>query len=662
MANKKINELDSRASLSLSDLMAVGDPSTGYLYKTTISDLKTLTGAGVVSFNGRFGSVVPAEGDYSLTQLSDVIITSASNNQVLRYNGSNWVNATIDLSGYVPYTGATANVDLGTFDLTTDIINLNQLKAIGSGGLNIYSNSGTHIALMGGGGGAGTTLYGGLIGTSASFTTSGGSDTFAINHSSGSGIALNITKGGNGEGLYINKTSGSGNAATIVGTLEATTLVKTGGTSSQFLKADGSVDSNSYLPSTGGTLSGDLSIQKTSGIATINFPNTGSQLDPGFIQHQETTIDSAIMRFSVSDNDTSADYFVFGNIGGGGGAFVERFKILANGIITLGTWNATAISDTYISSASTWNAKQNALNGTGFVKATGTTITYDNSTYLTTSSASSTYVPYTGATASLEMGTGSLGIQAGKFILFNRAGSNTLGAGAYQGFVDAAQANGIYLQLNASNNLGIFGRISGADTSVGFISATGSFNGSSFVPTGSTIPANGMYLSAANTLDFATNTTNRLSISSAGIITTPNQVSFKGYITANASLTKGVWNTIPYNGEEYDTQSNFSTSTYRFTAPVAGKYLFIVNFNAYSLDDTSTLRVALYINSSATKFIYGFANLPTGNTGDTNISGSDILNLAAGNTVEVRVITDGSGTFNMSQDTTYNSFSGHLLG
>lgn len=34
---------------------------------------------------------------------------------------------------------------------------------------------------------------------------------------------------------------------------------------------------------------------------------------------------------------------------------------------------------------------QVALNGTGFVKATGTTISYDNSTYLTTASASSTY-------------------------------------------------------------------------------------------------------------------------------------------------------------------------------------------------------------------------------------------------------------------------------
>jgi hypothetical protein len=107
MANKKISELESRASLSLSDLMAVGDPSTGYLYKTTISDLKTLTGAGVVSFNGRFGTVNPAEGDYTLTQLGDVIITSAANGDVLKYNGSNWVNTQL-------YTGTVAQYIDGT--------------------------------------------------------------------------------------------------------------------------------------------------------------------------------------------------------------------------------------------------------------------------------------------------------------------------------------------------------------------------------------------------------------------------------------------------------------------------------------------------------------------------------------------------------------------
>jgi hypothetical protein len=110
------------------------------------------------------------------------------------------------LTGFVPYTGATTNVNLGTHR---------------------------------------------ILAQNATIASNGSGDTFTLNHTSGSGIGLNITKGGSGEGLYINKTSGSGNAATIIGTLNATTLVKSGGTSSQFLKADGSVDSTTYVAGSG---------------------------------------------------------------------------------------------------------------------------------------------------------------------------------------------------------------------------------------------------------------------------------------------------------------------------------------------------------------------------------------------------------------------------
>ena len=223
-----------RARASVSAGTGISYNSTSGVITNTITQYTDADARAALSFTAGSGAYNSSTG---------VITIPTNNNQIT--NGAGYIT-TSDLSGLVPYTGATANLDLGTFDLTTDIINLNQLKAIGSGGLNIYSNSGTHIALLGGGGGAGTTFYGGIIGTSASFTTSGGSDTFSINHSSGSGIALNITKGGNGEGLYINKTSGSGNAVTIIGTLNATTFVKSGGTSSEFLKADGSVDSTSY--------------------------------------------------------------------------------------------------------------------------------------------------------------------------------------------------------------------------------------------------------------------------------------------------------------------------------------------------------------------------------------------------------------------------------
>ena len=95
---------------------------------------------------------------------------------------------------FVPYTGATANVDLGTFHFDA---------------------------------------------AKGTFAHNGSTDTLTANHTSGAGIGLLITKGGNNEGLKVNKTSGTGNAATIIGTLEATTLVKTGGLATEFLMADG---------------------------------------------------------------------------------------------------------------------------------------------------------------------------------------------------------------------------------------------------------------------------------------------------------------------------------------------------------------------------------------------------------------------------------------
>ena len=167
------------------------------------------------------------QGNLDLNDLNDVTIVSPSNGQVLVYNSSTskWENSS---GGYVPYVGAVTTVDLGA----------QQLQA------------------------GHTTL-----------TTNGSTETLTINHTSGSGKAINVTKGGAGEGLYVNKTSGSGNAATIVGTLEATTLKKTGGTSSQFLKADGSVDSTTYVPSTrtitiNGT-SQDLSANRTFNVGTV---------------------------------------------------------------------------------------------------------------------------------------------------------------------------------------------------------------------------------------------------------------------------------------------------------------------------------------------------------------------------------------------------------
>lgn len=88
----------------------------------------------------------------------------------------------------------------------------------------------------------------------------------------------------------------------------------------------------------------------------------------------------------------------FALVGGGGGTVTTVSGVAANGFtwsisnastapaITLTLQNATTSQSGQLTSTdwNTFNGKQAALNGTGFVKASGTTISYDNSTYLTT--------------------------------------------------------------------------------------------------------------------------------------------------------------------------------------------------------------------------------------------------------------------------------------
>jgi hypothetical protein len=79
-----------------------------------------------------------------------------------------------------------------------------------------------------------------------------------------------------------------------------------------------------------------ITVAKSSGISTITFPAGFN--DPGYIQHEESTNNTGIMRFSVSDDNGSNDYFVFGNTSSG---FVERFKIYSDGrlMFNTGLWH-----------------------------------------------------------------------------------------------------------------------------------------------------------------------------------------------------------------------------------------------------------------------------------------------------------------------------------
>jgi hypothetical protein len=108
---------------------------------------------------------------------------------------------------------------------------------------------------------------------------------------------------------------------------------------------------------------------------------------------------------------------------------------------------ATASVPGYLLSAdwTTFNNKQNGINGTGFVKATGTTISYDNSTYLTTTDAASTYLTQSNATSTYTPLTRSISttapLQGGGDLSANRTFSITQATTSVNGFLTSTDWN-----------------------------------------------------------------------------------------------------------------------------------------------------------------------------------------------------------------------------
>ena len=267
----------------------------------------------------------------------------------------------------------------------------------------------------------------------------------------------------------------------------------------------------------------------------------------------------------------------------GTGAFsIQAATTSQAGYLTNSDWN-------------TFNNKQAQINGTGFVKATGTTISFDNSVYLTTAVAASTYLPLTGGTltgaligTSVSM-SGSIVANAPSTIQGDASNGGTLNLGntaLYRGVISYTGAINSTLSItNTYDNaaaainfvlrstgtpimaLSLFG--SGAATFIGNVTAnscTSIVNGADgfFVQpatgtqyatirfnngggnlwvgidnsTGSNFGGSGydanLYYSGSHNMNFWTNGVKQLSIASTGISTFTTTVNVSTDITLNA--------------------------------------------------------------------------------------------------------------------------------
>jgi len=120
--------------------------------------------------------------------------------------------------------------------------------------------------------------------------------------------------------------------------------------------------------------------------------------------------------------------------------------------------------------------------------------------------------------------------------------------------------------------------------------------------------------------------------------------------SATQSTTTATWTAVTFDGEDYDTNAFHSTSTNtsRFTIPTGmGGYYRFNGVIAFAANSTGSRQIRLNKNGGAATYILGQFN----NSGGTNEVGSTfnlILNLAAGDYVEVEGLQGSGGALNLT--------------
>jgi hypothetical protein len=283
--------------------------SDNYYYDFTQSAVRTFLGLGSYAYRSsglaelsgaNFSGAVTATqfnvgtGSFNMSSGDALVDFNGGNFRVRLWNGSSYINAVLTnaTTGNSTFYGNVFNAGYYSTSVTSNI-----QVVLNSSGANygfIQNNSTGVWALA-----YGTSLTG--LGTSVLTWNSSGNVTVAGSVTGGSGYLSNsisglqfnaFSGGGNwqigsdnstGTGMYIYSSIG-GYAFTLShnGTLTAAnsvvsnSFVKGGGTSSQFLKADGSVDGNTYVTSAVTSIAGttnQIAVSASTGSVTVSLTN-----------------------------------------------------------------------------------------------------------------------------------------------------------------------------------------------------------------------------------------------------------------------------------------------------------------------------------------------------------------------------------------------------
>ena len=163
----------------------------------------------------------------------------------------------------------------------------------------------------------------------------------------------------------------------------------------------------------------------------------------------------------------------------------------------------------------------------------------------------------------------------------------------------------------------------------------------------------------------ALGTNNVMEVGTTGTVNLPLQPAFlANYSTSAANVTgNGTIYTIPYDTEIFDQNADFNTGTGIFTAPVAGRYLFLGQclLSAVGAANLSILRIQT--SNRAYLFDYLKPSAVADGVGIISFQGSTIADMDANDTAKITIVLTGTGadTAALVSANTGNIFSGALL-
>lgn len=135
-------------------------------------------------------------------------------------------------------------------------------------------------------------------------------------------------------------------------------------------------------------------------------------------------------------------------------------------------------------------------------------------------------------------------------------------------------------------------------------------------------------------------------------MTNTNQPGFFAYPSADIATVTGDGTdyTIAFNSTLFNNGTNYSTSTYAFTAPVTGNYQFNLSVSCSALNTTNS-SVNINLNHSNGNFYRiasdNFTSTTYGAGAAAQWCGSMIIPMTAADTINAHVIIGGSATKNV---------------